>query len=73
MLEGSYNWDGTCSKKYLWGLIKTTRGCGGYIVGFVEKNKGKKEILIKYPKTENEKLFQIQNNSLVLEYDEKIR
>jgi hypothetical protein len=71
LLGGSYYWDGTKTKKHLWGLFKTTKGCGGYEIGFIEKNKDKHEIFLNYPKTGKEKYFQILDNTMILDYDEK--
>jgi hypothetical protein len=68
MLEGSYNWDGNCIKKYLWGLIKIKKRCGGYIKGLLEKNNYPSIILIKYPKDSAEKSFTIVNRSLTIDY-----
>jgi hypothetical protein len=71
LLGGSYYWDGTITKKHLWGLFRTTKGCGGYEIGFLERNKDKHSILLNYPKTGKEKYFQIFDRTLILDYSEK--
>jgi hypothetical protein len=71
LFGGSFYWDGTKTKKHLWGLFKTTKGCSGYEIGFIEKNKGKQEIFLNYPKTGKMKYFQILEREILLEYSEK--
>jgi hypothetical protein len=73
LFEGSYNWDGECVTKYLWGLIKIKKGCGGYIKGTIEKSKGASGIWEKYPKNSIEKYFLINDRYLILDYNELIK
>ncbi len=68
LLQGSYHWDGECSKRYLWGLIKWTKGCSGDVIGVIEKNLNKVSLEIDYPKGQAIKKFKIREKTLILDY-----
>jgi hypothetical protein len=73
LLGGSYLWDGYCTHKYLFGLIKKTKGCGGYIKGFIESHPGIDSIEIEFPKHSSLKKIRIQDKSLVVNYEDLLK
>ncbi len=65
---GSYHWDGECTKKYLWGLIKWTKGCSGEVTGIIKQNVDKDTLVIDYPKGHEIKKFRIREKALIIDY-----
>jgi hypothetical protein len=70
LFDASLTWDGICTKKYLFGLIKIKKGCWGNVVGIVDKNKGKSNFTIEYPKNGSVKRFDIFKHNVILDYNE---